>query len=106
MRLLHEGDLRRCFRDSGSVTYMSTLPAPQLGLGGLRHLALILRPCISSFVQSLSAFDSNVREWHFVQHSLNTSTLPLIPLYKCKKPTPENREWASRMGSSSYILSY
>ena len=28
MRLLHEGDLRRCFRDSGSVTYVSTLPAP------------------------------------------------------------------------------
>ena len=33
------------------------------------HLALILRPCISSFVQSLSTFASNVREWHFVQHS-------------------------------------
>ena len=28
MRLLHEGDLWRCFRDSGSVTYVSTLPAP------------------------------------------------------------------------------
>ena len=69
MRLLHEGDLRRCFRDSGSVTYVSTLPVPQLGLGALRHLALTLRSCISSFVQSLSTFDSNVREWHFVQHS-------------------------------------
>ena len=51
MRLLHEGDLRRCFRDSGSVTYVSTLPAPSPSA-----------PCISSFGQSLSAFDSNVRE--------------------------------------------
>ena len=62
-------DTTRCFRDSGSVTYVSTLPAPRWGLGALRHLALTLRPCISFFVQSLSAFDSNVREWHFVQHS-------------------------------------
>ena len=59
LRLLHEGDLLRCFRDSGSVTYASTLPAPSPSA-----------PCISSFVQSLSTFDSNVREWHFVQHSL------------------------------------
>ena len=59
MRLLHEGDLLRCFRDSGSVTYASTLPVPSPSA-----------PCISSFVQSLSTFDSNVREWHFVQHSL------------------------------------
>ena len=35
------------------------------------HLVLILRPCISSFVQSLSIFEANVREWHFVQHSLS-----------------------------------
>ena len=27
-RLLHEGDLRRCYRNSGSVTYVSTLPSP------------------------------------------------------------------------------
>ena len=58
LRLLHEGDLLRCFRDSGSVTYVSTLPAPSPSA-----------PCISSFVQSLCTFKSNVREWHFVQHS-------------------------------------
>ena len=32
-------------------------------------------PCISSFAQSLSTFETNVREWHFVQHSLGASTL-------------------------------
>ena len=45
----------------------------EFGLGHVREYApfgLILRPCISSFVQSLSTFASNVREWHFVQHSL------------------------------------
>ena len=71
LRLLNEGDLLRCFRDSGSVTYASTLPAP---LVGPRCPACTLpspsASCISSFVQSLSTFDSNVREWHFVQHSL------------------------------------
>lgn len=30
MRLLHECDLRRCFRNSGSVTYVSTPPSPAL----------------------------------------------------------------------------
>ena len=74
LRLLHEGDLLRCFRNSGSVTYVSTLPSPWWGLGALRHLALILRPCISSFVPSLSTFESNVRERHFVQHSLFIGT--------------------------------
>ena len=57
-------DTTRCFRDSGSVTYVSTLPAPSPSA-----------PCISSFVQSLSTFDSNVREWHFVQHSPNAYLL-------------------------------
>ena len=28
---LHEGDLLRCFRNSASVTYASTLPAPLVG---------------------------------------------------------------------------
>ena len=59
LRLLHEGDLLRCFRNSTSVTYESTLPS-----------ASFSAPYISSFVQSLSTFDSNVREWHFVRHSL------------------------------------
>ena len=27
LRLLHEGDLLRCFRNSASVTYVSTLPS-------------------------------------------------------------------------------
>ena len=58
-RLLHEGDLLRCFRNSASVTYVSTL-----------LLSSSSAPCISSFVQSLSTFETNVREWHFVQHSL------------------------------------
>ena len=61
MRLLHEGDLLRCFRNSVSVTYVSTLPSTSSSA-----------PCISSFVQSLSTFETNVREWHFVQHSPNT----------------------------------
>ena len=60
MRLLHEGDLLRCFRNSVSVTYVSTLPSTSS-----------LAPCISSFVQSLSTFETNVREWHFVRHSPN-----------------------------------
>ena len=38
---------------------VSTLPLPSSSA-----------PCISSLVQSLSTFASNVREWHFVQHSL------------------------------------
>ena len=59
LRLLHEGDLLRCFRNSVSVTYVSTLPSTSSSA-----------PCISSFVQSLSTFETNVREWHFVQHSL------------------------------------
>ena len=63
-RLLHEGDLLRCFRDSVSVTYVSTLPSTSSSA-----------PCISSFVQSLSTFETNVREWHFVQHSYGASTL-------------------------------
>ena len=41
-RLLHEGDLLRCFRNSASATYASALPS-----------ASSLAPCISSFVQSL-----------------------------------------------------
>ena len=36
MRLLHEGDLRCCYRNSGSVTYLSTLPSSLVGLGALR----------------------------------------------------------------------
>ena len=28
LRLLHEGDLRRCYRNTDSVTYVSTLPHP------------------------------------------------------------------------------
>ena len=63
-RLLHEGDLLRCFRNSVSVTYVSTLPSTSSSA-----------PCISSFVQSLSTFETNVREWHFVQHSHGASTL-------------------------------
>ena len=62
LRLLHEGDLLRCFRNSASVTYMSTLPS-----------ASSSAPCISSFVQSLSTFASNMREWHFVQHSQSSN---------------------------------
>ena len=58
-RLLHEGDLRRCYRNSGSVTYVSTLPSPSSSA-----------PCISSFVQCPGTLEANVREWHFVQHSL------------------------------------
>ena len=46
LRLLHEGDLLRCFRNSVSVTYVSTLPSPSSSA-----------PCISSFVQSLGTFD-------------------------------------------------
>mgnify|MGYP006956244283 CR=1 FL=1 len=65
MRLLHESDLLRRFRDSGSVTYASTLPAPSPSA-----------PCISSFVQSLSTFNSNVREWRFLQHSLHRRVRP------------------------------
>ena len=61
---LHESDLLRCFRDSGSVTYVSTLQAPSP-----------LAPGIPSFVQSLSTFEANVREWHFVQHSLYLSAV-------------------------------
>ena len=56
--LLHEGDLRRCFQNSASVTYVSTLPSTSSSA-----------PCILSFVQSLGTFEANVREWHFVQHS-------------------------------------
>ena len=52
LRLLHEGDLLRCFRNSVSVTYVSTLPS-----------ASSSAPCISSFVQSLSTFETNVREY-------------------------------------------
>ena len=43
MRLLHKGDLRRCFRDSSSVTYMSTLPVTSpfcVCLVPYSHLAL------------------------------------------------------------------
>ena len=53
-RLLHEGDLLRCFRNSVSVTYVSTLPS-----------TLSSAPCISYFVQSLCTYEANVREWHF-----------------------------------------
>ena len=63
-RLLHEGDLLRCFRNSVSVPYVSTLPSTSSSA-----------PCISSFVQSLCTFETNVREWHFVQHSHGASTL-------------------------------
>ena len=54
LRQLHEGDLLRCYRNSGSVTYVSTLPAPSPSAPG-----------ISSCVQSPSTFEPNVREWHF-----------------------------------------
>ena len=54
LRLLHEGDLLRCYRNSASVTYVSTLPAPSPSASG-----------ISSCVQSPSTFEPNVREWHF-----------------------------------------
>ena len=63
-RLLHEGDLLRCFRNSVSVTYVSTPP-----------LTSSSAPCNSSFAQSLSTLETNVREWHFVQHSYGASTL-------------------------------
>lgn len=42
LRLLHKGDLLRCYRDSGLVTYVSTLPAHSPSA-----------PCISSFLQHL-----------------------------------------------------
>ena len=64
MRLLHEGGLLRCFRNSVLVTYVSTLPSTSSSA-----------PCISSFVQSLSTFETNVRDWHFVQHSLYTTPI-------------------------------
>ena len=50
--------------NSVSVTYVSTLPSSSSSA-----------PCISSFAQGLSTFEPNVREWHFVQHSLGASTL-------------------------------
>ena len=71
MRLLHEGDLLRCFRNSVLVTYVSTLPSTSSSA-----------PCISSFVQSLSTFETNVREWHFVQHSLYTTPIGCRSLYE------------------------
>ena len=77
MRLLHEGDLRRCFRDSGSVTYVSTLPAPSpfcVCLVPYVHLAVSdLHLILRSKSQHILV---NVREWHFVQHSpSNPSTV-------------------------------
>ena len=67
--MLQNGDLLRCFRNSGSVTYVSTLPSPSPSAPG-----------ISSCVQSPSTFKANVREWHFVQHS------HIIPFcYLCEK---------------------
>ena len=51
LRLLHEGDLLRCFRNSASVTYVSTLPSPSSSA-----------PCILSFVQHSLFADAEVGE--------------------------------------------
>ena len=48
---LHEGVLLRCFRNSASVTYVSTLPSPSSSA-----------PCILSFVQHSLFADAEVGE--------------------------------------------
>ena len=81
LRLLHKGDLLRPFRNSGSVTYVSTLLSPsssfetvaqrrsiaslsEFGLSHVREYAPLPSssvPYISSFVQSLRTFLANAR---------------------------------------------
>ena len=59
LRLLHEGDLWRCYRNSCLVTYTSTLPSPSSSA-----------PNISSYVQSPSTFELKcVRMALLVHHS-------------------------------------
>ena len=58
MRQLHKSDLLRCFRNSGSVTYVSTLSSPSSSA-----------PCISSFVQSLCRFAIKSARMLLLQHS-------------------------------------
>ena len=57
MRLLHESDLLRCFRNSSSVTYISTLPSlsssglashpPYKAIAHFRKCAMALRATFS-----------------------------------------------------------
>ena len=98
MRLLHEDDLLRCFRNSVSVTYVSTLPSTSSSA-----------PCISSFVQSLSTFETNVREWHFVQHSPYVPHLTTggdeVPLTQ-EPPQGYSGEGETRLTSEVQICAY